>query len=99
MIAAPLAKLSKSEQTKLLCAAAKLVEPRSVKGSSKGRFYLTECGLNTRAAAALRELGHGTKVMTGSGKNSGRWYFPLEILELAAQATQSAHTPLRLLSA
>lgn len=90
MIATPLVELTKPEQTKFLTEAARHVEPRSVKGSSKGRFYLTECDLNPRAAAALRDLGHGTKVMTGSGSNSGRWYFPLEILEIATRNAKRA---------
>lgn len=87
-IAAPLRNLSKEDQTSLLVKAGLQIKPRSVRGSSACRFYCHDCGLPRAAIAKLRDLGHGEKIMTGSGANSGRWYFPIEILEMAAREAE-----------
>lgn len=94
--AAMVANLPAEQQVQLLRAAARATEPRSVRGDTRTRFYAYGCGLSRRVVNAMRKEGHGEKIFTGTGANSGRWYFPLEILERAAKAAQSSHARINL---
>jgi hypothetical protein len=94
--AAIVANLTADQQVKLLREAARATEPRSVRGDTRTRFYAYGSGLSRRVVNAMRKEGHGEKIFTGTGANSGRWYFPLEILERAAEAAQSSHVRLKL---
>lgn len=89
--------LPKEEQAKIFKAAAKATTPRDVKGKTKDRFYVKDIGLSTTIIKAMRDEGHGEKIMTGKGSNSGRWYFPIEILDAALNSVESAHARMELL--
>jgi hypothetical protein len=91
-----IASLSADQQVKLLRAAARATEPRSVRGNTGSRFYAHECGFSRRVVSAMREEGHGEKIFSGRGANSGRWYFPMEILDRAADALASSHAQIKL---
>lgn len=91
-----IAKLPSDQQVDLMRAAAKATEPTPVRGNTKNRFYAHACGLSRRVVAAMRNEGHGEKIYSGKGINSGRWYFPIEILERAATAAQSSRARIRL---
>lgn len=93
---AEIAQLHPEVQVELLKMAARLVPPRSVKGCAKDRFYAYECGLSRRVIKAMRDEGHGEKILSGKGRNSGRWYFPIEILDLAISHSKSNHGRLHL---
>ncbi|QCO54677.1 hypothetical protein EOK75_01995 [Pseudorhodobacter turbinis] len=75
-----IANLPVVEQVNLLRIAARDTASREVKGNTKNRFYAYECGLSPRVVDAMRKEGHGEKILSGPGRNSGRWYFPTEIL-------------------
>lgn len=91
-----IADLPTSEQVTLLRMAARDTAPRAVKGNAKNRFYAYECGLSPRVVDAMRKEGHGEKIFTGPGSNSGRWYFPAEILDRALATISSSHGRLKL---
>ncbi|WP_425072929.1 hypothetical protein [Sagittula sp. S175] len=91
-----IAKLPSDQQVDLMQAAARATEPRPVRGNTNTRFYAHECGLSRRVVAAMRSEGHGEKIYSGKGSNSGRWYFPIEILERAATAARSSHARIKL---
>lgn len=93
-----IAKLSPDQQVDLMRAAAQATESRPVRGNTKNRFYAHECGLSRRVVAAMRNEGHGEKIYSGKGINSGRWYFPIEVLDCAAAAARSSHARIRLLA-
>lgn len=94
-----IAKLPSDQQVDLMRAAARATAPRPVRGNTKNRFYAHECGLSRSVVAAMRNEGHGEKIYSGTGINSGRWYFPIEILERAATAAQSSHARIKLYAA
>jgi hypothetical protein len=94
--ASEIAQLPPEMQVKLLKMAARLVLPRSVRGCTKDRFYAHECGLSRRVVKAMRDEGHGEKILSGKGRNSGRWYFPIEILDQATSWIKSNHGRLKL---
>ena len=91
-----IAALSADQQVNLLQAAARATKPRSVRGDTKSRFYAHACGFSRRVVSAMREEGHGEKIYSGPGANSGRWYFPIEILDRAADALVSSHARIKL---
>lgn len=97
--AVAIAKLPSDQQVDLMRAAAQATKPTPVRGNTKNRFYAHECGLSRRVVAAMRKEGHGEKIYSGKGNNSGRWYFPIEILERAATAAQSSHARIKLYAA
>lgn len=92
---AELAALSRQEQGQFLSAAARKTPPRDVKDSNKGRFYAYQHGLSPSVVRAMREHGHGQLIMSGTGANSGRWYFPIEIFEAAVKASKSSQAKSR----
>jgi hypothetical protein len=94
--ASEIAQLPPEVQVELLKLSARLLPPRSVKGCAKDRFYAHECGLSRRVIKAMRDEGHGDKILSGKGRNSGRWYFPIEILDLAISHSKSNHGRLHL---
>ena len=94
-----IAGLPSDQQVELMRRAAQATEPKPVRGHTKNRFYAHECGLSRRVVAAMRNEGHGEKIYSGKGMNSGRWYFPIEILERAAAAVQSSHARIELYAA
>lgn len=85
-----------AEQVNLLRMAARDTAPRAVRGNTQNRFYAHECGLSPRVIDAMRNEGHGEKIFTGRGRNSGRWYFPAEILDRALATISSSHGRLKL---
>ncbi|WP_272004587.1 hypothetical protein [Roseovarius sp. ZX-A-9] len=89
--ASEIAQLPPEKQVELLKVAARSVPPRSVRGSTKDRFYAHQCGLSRRVVKAMRDEGHGEKIFSGKGMNSGRWYFPIEILDQAISWLKSNH--------
>lgn len=91
-----IATLSADQQVKLLREAARATEPRSVRGDTGSRFYAHACGFSRRVVGTMREEGHREKIYSGRGANSGRWYFPMEILDRAAEALASSHVRIRL---
>ncbi|MDE4276837.1 hypothetical protein PXK58_21400 [Phaeobacter gallaeciensis] len=94
---AEFAALGREQQVFILSEAARAVPPRNVKGSNAGRFYAHQHGLSPSVAKAMRAHGHGQRIMSGSGANSGRWYFPIEILEAAVRASRSSHAMIGLM--
>lgn len=94
---AEFAALGREQQVLMLSEAARAVPPRNVKGSNTGRFYAHQYGLSPSVAKAMRAHGHGQRVMSGRGANSGRWYFPIEIFEAAVRAGKSSHAKLGLM--
>lgn len=87
--------LPANQQAELLGRAARNVVPRSIRRKTASRFYAHECGLSRSVIKAMRAEGHGEKIFTGKGRNSGRRYFPIEILDCAVAAVSSAHGRLR----
>tara|TARA_R110002110_G_scaffold357468_1_gene566853 strand:- start:193 stop:516 length:324 start_codon:yes stop_codon:yes gene_type:complete len=91
-----IANLPVLEQVNLLRMAARDTVPQEVRGNTKNRFYAHECDLSPRVVDAMRKEGHGEKIFSGSGRNSGRWYFPMEILDRALATNSSSHGRLKL---
>lgn len=91
-----IADLPMVEQVNLLRMAARDTPPREVRGNTKNRFYAHECGLSPRVVDAMRKEGHGEEIFSGRGRNSGRWYFPAEILDRALATISSSHGRLKL---
>lgn len=89
--AQPIAALPREKQVELMRQAAQLTETRSVKGKTRDRFYAYECDLSPAVVRAMREEGHGEAIFSGSGINSRRWYFPIEILERALDLYSATH--------
>lgn len=94
---AEFAALGREQQVHFLSEAARAVLPRSVKGANTGRFYAYQYKLSPSVVKAMRAHGHGQRIMSGRGANSGRWYFPIEILEAAVKASRSSHATIGLM--
>ena len=89
--AQPIAALPREKQAALMRQAARQTEIRSVKGTSRDRFYAHECGLSPSVIRAMRDEGHGEVIFSGSGFNSRRWHFPIELLERALELYSATH--------
>jgi hypothetical protein len=91
--ARPIAVLPKALQAALMGEAGSQTQLRPVKGKAANRFYAGECGLSPTVIHAMRKEGHGERVMMGNGSNSGRIYFPIEILDRALALLEAAYAP------